>query len=156
MRSSLLLILVACLVQLSCAPIHPPVEPGEEAGEVREDFSKLLASRAPRDEVEMIAALGSSYRLRPEDEINTVREELAGRGKFDGHSFGNDVFRIKRIERAEALLVEVWPKEDFSATSALGRLFQRYPSASVALMEGDDQRILFFDTEDRLAVAYPR
>jgi hypothetical protein len=53
------------------------------------------------------------------------------------------------------LLENTWPAERLSAGSKLARLFEQYPDATVAMMDADDQQLLFFDEPVSPAVVCP-
>jgi len=121
-----------------------------------QDFSGLLKSRATRIDVELAASLGPEYKSRKQQEIDHVSSDLNSIGKFDGYSFGNNIFRVNNIEQAESLLGELYPYKDFEENSKLSRLFNIYHKASIVLLDSDDQRILFFDNNDKFVDAYPK
>jgi len=115
----------------------------------------LLQQGASRTAVELTAALGQGYEHRKPGEIEAVKSSLSRDGEFKADSFGNRVYRVSKREEAARLLKNTWRNDRFLPGSELSQLFDRYPRASVAMMESDDQQILFFDGRDRLVAVYP-
>lgn len=138
--------------------LHRDIPGDSIVGEGAEDFSLLVQRRTTRMDAELTAALGHDYRGREPREVETVRSSLSRHGEFRGypsHRFGNSVFRVSKREQAARLLENTWPAERLSTGSKLARLFEQYPNATVAMMDADDQQVLFFDERDSLVVVYP-
>lgn len=148
------------LLSASCAdnPRKGAAEPTPVIAEPVGIFEQLLSSGAPRSEVEMIAALGPNYRNRPNTSdpafIQSAKESLEVDGRFPGSPYGNQLYRVKKMEEAEILLRGTWPPSLFN--NELQALFRKYPYASLAIMEGDDQRLFFFDGVGKFVASYPR
>jgi hypothetical protein len=84
-----------------------------------------------------------------------VIRSLSESGKSKDSPYGNTLYRVTRAAQARRILADTWPGMDFSDESKLGLHFRRYSRATIALMECDDQRIFFFDENDRLVAIYP-
>lgn len=126
--------------------------------EPRDLFEDLLSRSALRTEVELIAAFGPNYMDVPltsnPDLIQLAKRSLEHEGRFLGSPYGNELYRVVKIEDAETILRGTWPASLFG--DELKAHFRLYSDASVAIMEGDDQRIFFFDREGRFVASYPR
>lgn len=162
MRAALVLLSLGVSV-VSCAPYGSIRNPIVVQPEVRHDvFADLLRRNASRTDVEVIAILGEHHMTSKSFDGPKLRQNVVSSLTKLGSSagspagrYGNTVYRVTNASHAERILAQTWPENDFSADSEIGRLFQKYPRASVALMECDDQRIFFFDEDDRLLAVYP-
>jgi hypothetical protein len=121
-------------------------------------FTTLLSRRAPRQEVELFASLihsahDDNLREFGPSQISSVTRSLEQDGKYLRGWYAIGVYRVKSIDDAMTILRKGsgWHASDFD--DKVQQYFQRYPNVTVAIMENDDQRILFFDEVDRL-VAY--
>lgn len=158
-----LFLMSTVLSVVSCAPYGSIRNSIVEQPEVRRDvFADLLRRNASRVDVEVIAVLGehhmTSKRFDGPKLRQTVISSLTNSGMSAGSAagrYGNTIYRVTRASQAERILAQTWPESDFSADSEIGLLFQKYPRASVAIMECDNQRIFFFDKNDRLVAVYP-
>lgn len=152
--------LLSSLLIVSCAPHgsadNPIVLEPEETHDI---FKELLNQGASRIDVEIIAALGEDYETDKNIDSPKLRQavirSLSNSGKSKDSPYGNAVYRVTSIAQARRILADTWPGFDFSEDSKLGLLFKRYPRASIALMECDNQRILFFDKNERLGAIFP-
>lgn len=148
---------------VSCAPYGSIRNPIELQPEARNDvFAALLERKASRIDVEVIAVLGEHHMTDESFDGPKLRRAVIGSLTDSGVSAGspagrdgNTVYRVTTASQAEKILRRTWPTSDFTADSEIGLLFKKYPRASVALMECDNQRIFFFDDDDRLVSIYP-
>jgi hypothetical protein len=155
-----ILYLVFLLSFVSCAPYgtisNPIILQPEESHDV---FADLLRRNASRIDVEVIASLGEHYETDknldgPKLRKSVIRS-LSKSGKSKDSPYGNTIYRVTRVVQARKILADTWPGIDFSDDSKLGLHFKHYPRASIALMECDNQRIFFFDENERLVAIYP-
>ncbi len=156
-----LLILVLSVASCAIHRSHPNpilVQPKDNS----EVFTKLLRLKASRIDVEVTAVLGEHYATSesidgPKLRANIIKA-LSSTDTSAGSpagSYGNTLYRVATLSEAKRILARTWPESDFSAASEIGRLFKKYPRATVALMECDHQRIFFFDEHDQLVFIYP-
>lgn len=155
-----ILCLLSLLSLVSCAPYGSDKNPIVLQPESTHDiFKELLNQRASRIDVEVIAALGEHYvtdkHLDGPKLRNAVIRSLSKSGKSKDSPYGDPIYRVTRVAQARTILADTWPGIDFSDDSKLGLHFRRYPRASIALMECDNQRIFFFDENERLVAVYP-
>ncbi len=124
-------------------------------------FADLLKQKAPRLEVEVISVLGDNYMNQNYRSFNgpklreAVVRSLSTTGISKDSPGGDALYRVTNVSQAKSILGRTWPERDFSEDSKLGLQFKRYPRASIAMMEGDNQRIFFFDENNRLVAIYP-
>ena len=162
MRCTLFLLSLVVSV-VSCAPYGSIRNPIELQPEARHDvFATLLKRQASRIDVEVIAVLGEHHMKDESFDGPKLRRAVVGSLTNSGVSAGspggrdgNTVYRVTTASQAEHILRRTWPTSAFTADSEIGLLFKKYPRASVALMECDNQRIFFFDDDDRLVSLYP-
>ena len=145
---------------VSCAPYgsigNPITLQPEESHDV---FTDLLKQNASRIDVELIAALGEHYKTDDFLDVPKLKKAVIHNLSISRESmdspYGDKVYRVTKVTQASRILADTWPGIDFSPDSKLGLLFKCYPRASIALMECDNQRILFFDDADHLVAIYP-
>ncbi len=158
-----LFLLTLVLSVVSCAPYgsnqNPILVQPKDNSTV---FTKLLRLNASRIDVEVIAILGERYETNESIDgpklRDTIISSLTSTDMSAGSpagSYGNTIYRVTKISEAKRILDRTWPDSDFSADSELGLRFKKYPRATVALMECDNQRIFFFDEHDRFVSIYP-
>ena len=155
-----LLCLLTLLSFVSCAPYDSTNNPIVLQPESTHDnFMDLLNQRATRIDVEVIAALGEHYETDKNIDGPKLRKAVIGSlsksGKSKDSPYGDTIYRVSRVAQAKEILADTWPGVDFSDDSKLGLHFNRYPRASIALMECDNQRIFFFDENECLVAVYP-
>ena len=155
-------ILTSILSGTSCAPSGSILSPVVVQQNERYDFfAELLKISAPRIDVEVIAALGKDYERINFNGFNGIAlkkdvvRSLNSTGISRDSPYGNEVHRVTNVSQAKEILAQTWPSVDFNADSEIDLLFRKFHKASVALMECDHQRILFFDENDRLVAIYP-
>ena len=151
--------LLALLLMVSCAPHGSSNNPSVLKPEATHDiFKDLLNKRASRIDVEVIAALGESYETSKFIDGPKLRkaviQSLSHSGRSKESPYG-EIYRVNRVAQGRRILGATWPKTDFGDHSKLGLQFKRYPRATIAKMECDDQRIFFFDENDRLVAISP-
>lgn len=121
-------------------------------GEVRRDFSDQLSSKADRSEVELHALLGKHFADRDREELQTIYNELC-QGSYQNETGSSRVYRVSSLEEAQKVLD--WNPDKWKPDSELAKFFEQNPSATVAILGNEDQRILFFDQSNHLAAVYP-
>lgn len=155
-----ILYLFFSLPVVSCGPHQsiskPIVHQPEESHDI---FAGLLKRKASRIDVEVLACLGEHYdtasNLDGHKLSKAVIRSLTQSGMSKDSPYGNTIYRVTRVAQARTILAGTWPEIDFGDHSELASYFRRYPHASIAIMECDNQRIFFFDENERLVAIYP-
>lgn len=149
----LVAVLAGCVPDEDTSP-SAALFPTTHFGEVRPDFANHLASRASRHDAELFALFGVCYSDLDKWTLKPVEEAL-DHGFYANPKNGKRVYRIQSITQAQQLLEGSWSEENWAPDSALANQFKITPNATVALIGEKDQRILFFDQANQLAVVYP-
>ncbi len=123
-------------------------------GEVPPDFSGRIAQRAPRLDSEFYALLGTHYADTDPAVLASLRDSLE-HGLTRSPDGRKTICRVRSPEQARAILGEDWAGSSWVDDSPLAEGFRQYPNATVVVLGLDDQRILFFDSRDRLVGEYP-
>ncbi len=108
-------------------------------------MSLLISSDEMHPELmlQVIASLGEHYETDKNLDGPKLRKSaICSLFKLGDSPYGNTIYRVTRVVQARKILAETWPGIDFNDDSKLGLHFKRYPRASIALMECDNQRIL--------------
>ena len=150
------------LMATSCVPLEDTTPSSalfpastSNGATIRPDFSKQLNQNAPRQEVELHALYGAFYADRKLTENRPVFESL-DKGYFKDAQNGKRIYRVKTVSEAQKILGNSWKSEKWAASSDLGKRFQMSAYTSIAVLNGKDQRILFFDQSERLVGVYPK
>ncbi len=103
----------------------------------------------------MHALFGRLYTEKPPKEVKPIIGALE-QGFYECPASGKRVYRINSISQAQQILGHKWTDESWGESSVLANQFRITPSASVAVMGDNDQRLVFFDQSNQLVAVYPR
>jgi hypothetical protein len=152
---ALLAVTVGCLPDEDTSP-STALFPSTHYGDVRPDFTGLVASHADREAVELYALFGAQSGDIDQKTLKPIQEALGQQGSCENSANGRKVYRTQTMIQAQQLLQTAWPQEKWTPESDLAKRFAMAAHSTVAMFAQTDQRILFFDSANRLVEVYPK
>ncbi len=152
---TLLVLAVGCLPDEDTTP-SSALFPTTHYGEVRPDFTGLVASHADRETVELYALYGAQSGEIDRKSLKPIQDALMQQGCCENAANGRKVYRTQSMVQAQQLLQSLWPEEKWTPDSELAKRFVMAPNSTVAMFGQNDQRIMFFDSANRLLEVYPK